>query len=114
MMELPGIWEERCDVNGTPYWLNIETDLSTSVRPTSGVIPKKQEAPKAPPPSGWIEKFDHGTGTPYWINIETGLSTSVRPTSEVPSQQPPQQPSNIAPKQPSQAPPTKPPQQVTD
>merc|ERR1719277_1462941 len=81
MMELPGIWEERCDENGNPYWLNIETDLSTSVRPTSGVIPKKQEAPKAPPPSGWIEKFDYGTGKPYWINIETELTTDVRPTS---------------------------------
>merc|ERR1711972_758385 len=78
-----GIWEERLDENGAPYWTNIETEVSTSIRPTSGVIPKKQEAPKSPPPSGWIERFDRGTGKPYWVNIETDLSTTVRPTSSV-------------------------------
>merc|ERR1711972_1316978 len=83
MMELSGTWKERFD-NGTgaPYWTNIETGLSTSVRPTSGgIIPaEKKEGPKNVP-SGWTERFDNGTGAPYWTNNETGLSTSVRPTS---------------------------------
>merc|ERR1719401_54645 len=79
-MELPGTWKENSDGPGPPYWTNIETGLSTSIRPTSGIIPKKKEAPKADVP-GWVEKFDGGTGTPYWVNTSTGLSTSIRPTS---------------------------------
>merc|ERR1712048_399153 len=78
-----GVWKENSDGPGPPYWTNIETGLSTSIRPTSGVIPKKQEAPKTGVPSGWVEKFDGGTGTPYWVNTSTGLSTSIRPTSSV-------------------------------
>merc|ERR1711972_1296851 len=82
MMELSGTWKERFDHGtGAPYWTNIETGLSTSVRPKSGVIPpEKKEGPKDVP-SGWTERFDNGTGAPYWTNNETGLSTSVRPTS---------------------------------
>merc|ERR1719436_1600709 len=52
MMELSGTWRERFDAGtGAPYWINIETGLSTDVRPTSpaGTVgttsAQKQESP---------------------------------------------------------------------
>merc|ERR1712137_845146 len=84
----PSGWRESFDAGtGAPYWINIETGLSTDVRPTSpaGTVgttsAQKQESPTVGSPGVWRERFDAGTGAPYWINTETGLSTDDRPTS---------------------------------
>ena len=85
----PGWTEIASSSQGTPYWRNQSTGMTSWVRPSVSAASKAEPAPLAPAapvaedsalPLDWEEKWSKSQQRPYFVRASTGETAWERPT----------------------------------
>lgn len=78
-------WVEKRNLQGTPYWINMQTNQTSSVMPRELAAVQMQSMPtqspilmQAPPALEWEEKLNL-RGKPFWVKKSTGEITQHMP-----------------------------------